>query len=57
MTNCKNGEELLDKMIDMAIESYKKVYGADKWNGLTEEEKNIVVHKIVMDFAEALNRI
>lgn len=37
----KNFEETMRNAI---INSYIKVYGVEKWNGLTNEEKDMVLH-------------
>lgn len=44
----------VDKMIEMAKEAYIKVYGAENWNGLTDQKKHDAVMLIWKDFAKAV---
>ena len=44
--------KLFETMIDSAVKAYQQIYGENKWNSLTEAEKNEVVHTIVMDFCK-----
>ena len=43
----------VDKMIDMIASAYISVYGAAKWNSLTDQQKHDAVMIIACD---ALNR-
>lgn len=43
-----------NKMIDMAAEAYKTVYGVEKWNNLTDKQKHDAVMTIWVDFGKAL---
>lgn len=47
----KNFEETMRNAI---VNSYIKVYGAEKWNGLTNKEKDMVLHIVLNDFAKAV---
>lgn len=47
----KNFEETMRNAI---INSYIKVYCVEKWNGLTNEEKDMVLHIMLNDFAKAV---
>lgn len=47
----KNFEETMRNAI---INSYIKVYGVEKWKGLTNEEKDMVLHIMLNDFAKAV---
>jgi hypothetical protein len=40
----------MNKMINMIAESYIKVYGIEKWNGLSDKEKHDAVMIIANDF-------
>ena len=44
-------EELLK---DMMVESYIKVYGEEKWNNLTNEQKDMVLHLLLKDVIKCL---
>jgi hypothetical protein len=44
----KNFEETMRNSI---VNAYIKVYGIEKWNGLTNEEKDMVLHIVINDFA------
>ena len=46
-------EPKVEKMIDMIAEAYMQVYGTEKWDSLTDDEKHDVVMIIVTDL---LNR-
>lgn len=50
MTN-KQFEEFMKTAI---IESYIKVMGAEKWNGLTETEKDSLLHIMLNGFAKPI---
>ena len=50
-----NLDQFIERMVEMATISYIKTYGEEKWNSLTDEQKKIVQHKIVMDFANMVN--
>lgn len=50
MTN-KDFESLMKKSI---IESYIKVMGVEKWNSLTNEQKDSLLHIMVKGFAEPI---
>lgn len=41
--------EMLRSLIPQAIALYKKTLGEAKWESLTEEEKDRVVHIMIMD--------
>lgn len=45
----------MNKMIDMIIEAYVSVYGVEKWNSLTDDEKCEVVMTIAKDFKKGLD--
>lgn len=42
-------------MRDAIIEAYVSVMGFEKWNSLTNEEKDQVLHIMLNDFAKALD--
>lgn len=50
MTN-REFEELMKRSI---IDSYIKVMGVEKWNSLTNEEKNSLLHIMVNGFARPI---
>ena len=50
MTN-KQFEELMKNAI---VESYIKVMGIEKWNSLTNNEKDSLLHIMVKGFAEPI---
>ena len=50
MTN-KDFESLMKKSI---IESYIKVMGIEKWNSLTDDQKDSLLHIMVKGFAEPI---
>ena len=50
-----NLDQFIERMVEIATISYIKTYGEEKWNSLTDEQKKIVQHKIVMDFANMVN--
>ena len=39
----------MEQMVDMIIDAYVKVYGAERWNSLTAEEQHTVIMKIAKD--------
>ena len=43
-----------NEMREMIIKAYIKVYGESKWNSLTNEQKDMVLHLIVNDIAKAI---
>lgn len=45
----------VDKMIDMAATAYIKVYGFEKWNSLTDQQKHDVVMILLNDLSKALD--
>lgn len=47
----KNFEEIMKNAI---VKSYINVYGAEKWDGLSNEEKDMVLHIVLNDFAKAV---
>lgn len=44
-------KETMEKVLDMIIESYIKVFGEEKWESLTEEEQ----HDAIMIIARDMN--
>ena len=44
-------------MKDAIIESYVSVMGLDKWESLTDNEKNAVLHIVLNDFAKAIEEV
>lgn len=47
----KNFEEMMANAIK---EAYITTYGSAKWEALTDEEKNMVLHLVLNDFAKAI---
>lgn len=47
----KQFEEMIRESI---IEAYIATYGEDKWNGLTDQQKDEVLHIVLNDFAKAI---
>lgn len=43
-----------DKMIDMIASAYITVYGKDKWDSLTDQQKHDVVMIITRDMLKAI---
>ena len=43
----------VDKMIDMAKAAYIQVYGFEKWNGFTDQQKHDVIMMMWSDFEKA----
>lgn len=48
MTNFEN------TLKDSIITAYITVYGEEKWNALSNEEKDIVLHIVLNDFAKVI---
>lgn len=44
-----------DAMVDMIKAAYISLYGAEKWNSLTDKEKHDAVVLIAKDFSKALD--
>ena len=44
-------------VIDMIIRAYVEVYGIEKWNSLTDEQKHDAIMIIAKDFKSALERL
>lgn len=44
-------------MKDAIVEAYVSVMGIDKWESLTNEEKNNVLHIVLNDFAKAIEEV
>ena len=47
----------MEKIINMCIEAYIKVYGLEKWNSLTGEQQHEVVMTLVRELNAAVDRI
>ena len=47
----------MEKIINMCIEAYIKVYGLEKWNSLTEEQQHDVIMTLVRELNAAVDRI
>lgn len=47
----KQFEETIKNAI---VTSYIKVMGVEKWNGLTDDEKNMVLHLVLNGFAKSV---
>jgi len=43
-----------ERIVEMMIEAYIKVYGAEKWNSMTKNQKDEVLHIILNDMAMAM---
>lgn len=47
----------MEKIVNMAIEAYTKVMGAEKWNSLSGEEQRVVIMTMVRELDKAIDRI
>ena len=47
----------MEKIVNMMIEAYVEVMGADKWNGLTADQQHDVIMTMVKDTLNGLNAI
>ena len=45
----------VNKMIDMAATAYIQVYGFEKWNGLTNQQKHDAIMILFNDLNKALD--
>lgn len=43
-------EEFFNALLTAAVNAYIQTYGAEKWNSLTESERNTAIHTVTMDF-------
>lgn len=46
-----------DNIVNTIIKAYVTVYGAEKWQSLTEKEQHDVIMTLAKDFKTALERI
>ena len=46
-----------NKVVNMMIQAYVQVMGADKWNSLTEQEQHDAIMIMVQDSLKALETI
>lgn len=46
-----------ETMKDAMISSYIKVMGSEKWNSLTNDEKNSLLHIMVKGFVEPMLKV
>ena len=46
--------EFENMMRDSIVNAYIKVMGVEKWNGLTNEEKDAVLHLVLVGFAKGM---
>lgn len=46
-----------NELKEMMVEAYIKVYGEAKWIGLTNEEKNMVLHILLTDICRSMEII
>lgn len=47
----------MEKIVNMMIEAYVEVMGADKWNSLTADQQHDVIMIMVKDTLNGLNAI
>lgn len=47
----------MEKTVNMMIEAYVNVMGAEKWNSLTGEQQRTVIMTMVNELNKAIDRI
>lgn len=46
----------MEKMVQMIIEAYVTVMGAEKWNSLTADEQHTVIMTMAKDLDKAISK-